>query len=214
MSVDVLAEAMSGATGPSFDTGLVATVVDASHIEVDLGERTVTAFVPATLAGAPGVGAFVRVSVQENTYVLDSVLSSPSAGMVPVGAVIMWAGSSLPTGWLKLDGSTYSSTTYPLLYAILGSTTLPDLRDRLPRGASGSAAVKSTGGSTAIAEANLPSHTHTVSNIGIGTIKEPASGSNVSVYYPSGATSNTGATGSGTAYWQPYVALHYLIKAA
>lgn len=217
------------AAAATFDTGTVSAVVDASHVEVDLGDKTVTVSVPASLLGAAGVGAFVRVAVQERTCVLDSVLSNPAAGLVPVGCVIMWAGSSVPTGWLRLDGSTYSSTTYPLLYAVLGSTTLPDMRDRLPRGASTGAAVKSTGGSTTITEANLPAHTHslgghthTISNIGIGTLKEPDTGTSKSIYYPSGASSATsgpssdtsGSAGSGAAYWQPYVALHYLIKAA
>ena len=62
-----------------FDTGLVAQVLDGSHVLVDLGERTATVFVPGSLAGAAAVGAFVRVQVQENSYVLDSVLSAASA---------------------------------------------------------------------------------------------------------------------------------------
>ncbi len=212
--VEQLADLMSG--GPpavSFDTGMVAAAVDATHVLVDLGERTATVFVPATLAGAAGVGAFVRVQVQENSYVLDSVLSNPSAGLVPIGTVILWFGSSVPTGWLKLDGSTYSSATYPLLYAHLGSTTLPDARDRFPRGASGSAAAKSTGGSETIAEGQMPTHTHAVGNIGIGTIQEGASGS-TSVYYPSGASSNTTSAGNDEDYWPRYLAVHWLIKAA
>lgn len=215
----VLAELIAGPVAAvSFDTGTVAAAVDASHVLVDLGERTVTVFVPATLAGAAGVGAFVRVQVQENSYLLDSVLSGGSAGLVPVGTVIMWLGSSVPAGWLKLDGSTYSSSTYPLLYAHLGSTTLPDWRDRVPMGASGTKSAKSTGGnaSLTLGANELPSHTHTVSNIGIGAVKEPASGTNVNVYYPSGGTSNVSNTGTGASFsiLNPYLATHYLIKAA
>lgn len=211
--VEVLAELIAAPVPAAvFDTGLVAQVVDTSHVLVDLGERSVTVFVPGTLAGAAGVGAFVRVSVQENSYVLDSVLSSGSAGLVPVGTVIFWFGSGTPPyPWLKLDGSTYSSTTYPLLYAHLGSTTLPDARDRFPRGASTSAAAKSTGGSETITEGQMPLHTHVISNIGIGGF--PA-GSGVSAYYPSGASSNTSSAGNDEDYWPRYLAIHWLIKAA
>lgn len=55
-----------------------------------------------------------------------------------VGSYLDYAGSDLP-GWaatctippyLKCDGSTYSSVTYPALFTILGTTTLPDFRGR------------------------------------------------------------------------------------
>ena len=218
MSVEALAEIVAPAPGPSFDTGLVASVVDASHVEVDLGERTVTVFVPGTLAGAPGVGAFVRVSVQENTYVLDSVLSSPSASLVPVGCVLPYAGSAAPTGWLICDGSTFSSTTYPALYAVLGSTTLPDMRDRVVIGKSGTKGLNSTGGAAdvTLARANVPPHYHATGFTG-ATIKEPASGTNVTVATTATPGNNTQTdTGSPTSFsvLNPYRALNFIVRAA
>lgn len=36
--------------------------------------------------------------------------------------------------WLLCDGSTFSSATYPQLYSLLGSTTLPDFREVIPVG--------------------------------------------------------------------------------
>lgn len=36
--------------------------------------------------------------------------------------------------WLLCDGSTFSSTTYPQLYSLLGGTTLPDFRELIPIG--------------------------------------------------------------------------------
>ena len=36
--------------------------------------------------------------------------------------------------WLLCNGSTFSSTTYPQLYSLLGSTTLPDFREVIPIG--------------------------------------------------------------------------------
>ena len=45
---------------------------------------------------------------------------------MPIGSEIEYAGTTAPTGFLKCDGSTYSQVTYPELYAILGTTTLPN----------------------------------------------------------------------------------------
>lgn len=51
-----------------------------------------------------------------------------------VGSITMWPTTSAPSGYLICDGSTYSSGTYPALFAILGTTTLPDFRDKFARG--------------------------------------------------------------------------------
>lgn len=65
-----------------------------------------------------------------------------SGGGVPIGSIIAWPwgtdpnGSSISGGsvWLLCDGSTYSSTKYPLLYAASKTTQLPDLRGRFLQG--------------------------------------------------------------------------------
>lgn len=73
---------------------------------------------------------------------------------IPAGVILLWSGSiaSIPAGWLLCNGS--SGT--------------PDLRDRFVVGAGGSYAVGATGGSatTTLIEANLPSHTHSISASG------------------------------------------------
>jgi microcystin-dependent protein len=73
---------------------------------------------------------------------------------VPAGVILLWSGSiaSIPTGWLLCNGS--SGT--------------PDLRDRFVVGAGSTYAVAATGGSatTTLIEANLPSHTHSISASG------------------------------------------------
>ena len=63
----------------------------------------------------------------------------------PTGAVIAFAGSSAPTGWLLCFGQTVSRTTYATLFAVLSTTyntggeagtdfRLPDLRGRTVAG--------------------------------------------------------------------------------
>lgn len=150
----------------TFDTGTVTAVIDVSHLKVNLGDKQVKVFVPETLSNVAAVGSTVRVSVQENTYVLDSVVSGSSGGSVPVGSIVMWATGTIPANWLKLDGSTYSSATYPALFDVLGSTTLPDMRDRFPIGTSAGKAVTTTGGAASVTmtAAQMPSHSHTMSH--------------------------------------------------
>lgn len=58
--------------------------------------------------------------------------------LVPVGTLMMYAGSNPPPGWLECDGSTLNRTTYARLFAAIGviygagngSTTfaIPDLK--------------------------------------------------------------------------------------
>jgi hypothetical protein len=74
--------------------------------------------------------------------------------IIPAGVILMWSGSiaSIPSGWLLCNGT--SGT--------------PDLRDRFVVGAGSTYAVAATGGgaTTTLIEANLPSHTHSISASG------------------------------------------------
>tara|TARA_R110002012_G_scaffold96493_2_gene232528 strand:+ start:4385 stop:5671 length:1287 start_codon:yes stop_codon:yes gene_type:complete len=86
-----------------------------------------------------------------------------------IGAVLAFARPTAPTGWLIADGSAISRTTYADLFAAIGtyfgigdgSTTfdIPDLRDRYPRGVSGSHTL-----GTYLADQNA-AHTHGPGNL-------------------------------------------------
>jgi microcystin-dependent protein len=82
--------------------------------------------------------------------------------VAPIGSILMWPNGTAPEGWLICDGSTYSSDTYPGLYVVLGSTTLPDFRDRFPIGVSGTKSLYGTGGaaSVTLTTTELPAHSH------------------------------------------------------
>lgn len=215
----------------SFDSGTVVALVDDTHVKVDLGDKTVTVFVPPSLIGAAVVGSGVRVQHQENTYTLDSVTFQPAAGPVPVGTVIEWLGATVPAGWLKLDGSTYDPNVYPILFGILGSSTLPDFRDRVPIGASGTKSLKSTGGNTTITltAGQLASHNHNLVHTHTTgyTIASPGiregTGSYVQVAVDAAGGTSTGGASTATTsnngngdpinILPPYVAVHFLVKA-
>jgi microcystin-dependent protein len=87
---------------------------------------------------------------------------------IPVGSVIPWMGSgAVPTGWLECNGSSFSASEYPDLFAVLGSTTLPNLVEQHLRGGTSAnvrTAVANTANTVTLSEANLPSHTHDLSN--------------------------------------------------
>lgn len=67
-----------------------------------------------------------------------------SGNLVPAGAVMHFAMSTAPTGWLAADGSAVSRTTYAALFAAIGTTygtgngsttfNLPDFRGVFIRG--------------------------------------------------------------------------------
>lgn len=99
---------------------------------------------------------------------------------MPVGAVIDYAGSSAPEGWLMCYGQSLAKSLYPDLFAVIGSTygsttddfNLPDLRGRVVAAADnmgGTAASRLSlvlgqgGGEQAhvLTTAELAAHSHT-----------------------------------------------------
>lgn len=76
--------------------------------------------------------------------ILDEALYAPVANGNPTGALIMYAASAAPTGYLLCDGSAVSRTTFSALFAVIGTTygvgdgsttfNVPDLRGRAPIG--------------------------------------------------------------------------------
>ena len=92
---------------------------------------------------------------------------------VPAGSIQMWATATAPSGYVICNGIAISRTLYSTLYGVIGTTfgvgdgsttfNVPNYQGVMPIGSSGTYALASTGGSTTIGTANLPSHTHTFS---------------------------------------------------
>ncbi|HEY9661948.1 MAG TPA: phage tail protein, partial [Allocoleopsis sp.] len=59
-----------------------------------------------------------ELSNAANVNLLNQQTQSP----IKAGTIMPFAGATVPTGWLECDGSSYSQTLYPDLYATLGST--------------------------------------------------------------------------------------------
>lgn len=93
------------------------------------GNFSVTVTSGGSILGLPP-GEFVDVLAQSGVGMRYRNLSHPIGGYWDYGgsAVPSWVTSCSAPPYLLCDGSTYSSGTYPFLFAILGTTTLPDAR--------------------------------------------------------------------------------------
>lgn len=145
-----------------------------------------------TLTGSDIAGVVTSVAGRTGAVALAIPdVADLASALVPVGAVIPFAGVSAPASWLFCFGQNVSRTAYSALFTAIGTTygagdgsttfTLPDLRGRVVAGQDdmgGSSANRLTGqsgglngdalGATGGAEthtlatAQLPSHSHVV----------------------------------------------------
>ena len=117
----------------------------------------------------------IILEVEEGSVnVKNGKIKEDGHDLVPAGCVMMWAGTTLPSGWLLCDGSLKNKTDYPDLFTILNSTygpqtsdkfRLPNFINNFPKGDSINLAGD-TGGQKdfAITKENLPpiSHSHSI----------------------------------------------------
>ena len=138
---------------------------------------------------------------------------------LPIGAIVIRGGTTAPDGWLICNGASFSSSTYPDLYAHLGSTTLPDFSGLVPvgrdTGDTDFDTIWETGGvkSVTLTTTEMPAHAHDT-GYAIGYIYEGATGP-TAVGYPVAGGSSTSEEGSGTAFdvMNPYRVVNFIIKA-
>ena len=122
--------------------------------------------------------ALESFQVKKGIEVTDSV-SATAYALVPVGTIGLWpVSSAVPDGWLECNGNTFSSTAYPDLAAVLGSTygtpvgssyVLPDFRGRIAVSSGTRNAVSYNPGAWSGAETvtitdAITSHQHTMTH--------------------------------------------------
>lgn len=129
--------------------------------------------------GNTKVGSMYLGSTKIGQAYLGSTLVYSSSGpaptpSIPAGIIDVFAGDTVPTGYLLCDGSAVDRTTYATLFAVIGTTygvgdgsttfNVPNLSGRVVIGVSGTHALGSTGGSETITltESELPAHAHEV----------------------------------------------------
>lgn len=142
----------------------------------------------------------------------------------PVGTVVLWGSSTVPVGWLLLNGQSISQAAYPALYALFPSTTLPDMRARVAIGYDGSTyPINGTGGAESVtltpSQMGIPNHTHTYSDRYPGSTNTAAGGDNdtsLQTFADHGKTTG-GVTEANASQahnnMQPYITLNFIVKA-
>jgi len=92
------------------------------------------------------------------------------------GMLVCWAGAagSVPAGWLLCDGASVATATYADLHTAIGyvyggagaNFNLPNLVDRFVRGQSTQTAATGGADSLTLSTAQMPTHTHVVTDPG------------------------------------------------
>lgn len=77
---------------------------------------------------------YVRMGTVSNGNIVSNTSWLTLSNSDPVGTIKAFVGTTIPTDYLKCDGSTFMSAVYPELYNILGSNTLPNLNGRMLEG--------------------------------------------------------------------------------
>lgn len=140
------------------------------------------------------------------TILADEVVSDGTT-VSPVGTIMIYSGTTVPTGYMIADGSSLSRTDYPELYKVLGTTygsadsthfNLPNLSGRTVVGLSTSdndfKTLGQTGGekNVTLTVSQLPSHTHTFT----GSASQTGDESNTHYHTFTGTTDSSSVIGS------------------
>jgi hypothetical protein len=86
------------------------------------------------------ISGYVEPGTNENYWIEFSKFLAESGGgggmggTNPVGAILLYYGTAAPEGYLACNGSAFSASAYPQLYALLGKATTPDMRGLFVRG--------------------------------------------------------------------------------
>ncbi len=69
--------------------------------------------------------------VDNTDYAIKSYVD---ARLITTGTIVLWAGSTAPSGFFEMRGQTFNAASFPALNTILGGNTIPDMRGEVPRG--------------------------------------------------------------------------------
>lgn len=201
-------------------------------------DQTGTAWIARSEDTFLGVGDRVWLLQQGSTFIVGGRLSGEPGG-VPIGAIMPFAGSTPPPGWMKCDGSPISRTVYSQLYTAVGngygagdgSSTfnLPNLAGRFPLGEQGLTYFQTTTGgaaTVALSTAEMPAHNHgnsgnhehgidnaavttTVNGTGTTSVASHEPGT---THFEGGHTHSTVGSGAAHQNMPPYLVILYIIR--
>lgn len=212
---DTIVDSMADPT--NLRVGVVTSVADptaSGRVQIDIGGVT---WCNRSSDVSLAVGHRVVALQQGSVMVVVGRLGGGEAH--PIGALLAYAGSTAPLGWLMCDGAAVSRTTYAALFAVIGTTygagngsttfNVPDLRNRVPVGSGSTYTRGQTGGAATVTltSSQMPGHTHDFSDTSSSAGDHTHSGSTSSggdhshSYYSAGSRSDLlagGGTGAAT----------------
>lgn len=159
----------------------------------------------------------------ENLDIADSLNVLPFVGYIMpfAGQITQTASAGVitttaPSGWLLCNGNVFSSTLYPKLFALLGTTTLPNLSGRYLVGYYSNVGIGATGGANthlhtmtsatnALSSYTPAAHTHTFPGYAVVASSYVHNHNMSGAFYPGNNDSNVNAlTSTGTENATPF----------
>lgn len=172
------AGADSTVPGPKGDTGEQGPIGPTGPAGPEGSASTVPG--PTGATGPQGLPGTISYQAEPPADPIDGQVWIDSDGELPAygwpltGTLVAFAGLSAPVGFLLCDGGAVSRAGYAALFATIGTAygagngsstfNVPDLRGRMPMGASAAHLLGTSGGSESItiSASQMPAHTHKI----------------------------------------------------
>ncbi|HCP2217851.1 TPA: tail fiber protein [Escherichia coli] len=191
------------------------------------GENKLPYFTGNDTAAQTDLTSVGRDIIGKNTIAdILTYLGLGEGSALPVGVPVPWPTSTVPTGWLKCNGSSFSLASYPKLAAVFPSGVLPDLRGEFIRGWDDGRGVDAGRSILTVQEDMIKSHEHHVWRRGDNSSINQSYNNNepgsiyVSVVHsatvvPSGDVDSLYAAPTGGSETRPRnIAFNYIVRAA
>lgn len=209
-----------GAATPFFRSLVSADLPPHQHASADI------------VSGTIGTARLGSGSASATTYLAGDQTWKSLYEITPSGGIMMYGGSSAPTGYLLCDGSAVSRTTYANLYTAIGTAygagdgattfNVPDMRSRLPIGYGAGTGLSSRGignyggnETHTLSTSEIPAHSHAATAglflevYGAGSFNIPLAAGFAAENHAN--TANAGGGGSHN-NMPPWLCVNFIIK--